>query len=149
MRVRVGTILLQLWRHPLGEPRQVILDLVRASTATATATATVAATVFSPPLASEATGSSMWGGGSGGGGTSSGGGGATIGNTLPANPLATEFFKATFDTITYFVNDSLDRLRDGVIEERGNGRKAIEAGHPHWRKYMSDRKQVVSGLKNT
>lgn len=146
MRVRVGSILLQLWRHPLGEPRQVILDLVRTSTATATATA--AATVFSPPPASEATGVSMSGGGSGGGGTS-GGAGATVGETLPVNPLATEFFKATFDTITYFVNDSLDRLRDGVIEERGNGGKAIEAGHPHWIKYMSDRKSVVSGLKNT
>ncbi|CAM9936186.1 unnamed protein product, partial [Ectocarpus sp. 12 AP-2014] len=39
VRVRVGTILLQLWSHPLGEPRRVILDLVRASMATSTTSA--------------------------------------------------------------------------------------------------------------
>ncbi|CAM9366400.1 unnamed protein product [Ectocarpus sp. 6 AP-2014] len=141
VRVRVGTILLQLWSHPLGEPRQVILDLVRASMATST---TAASTPPSPDVATATGGVSMSGGGGGGGGRT------MTAETAPtdARPLATEFFISAFDTINYFFNLALDHLRDGVIEERGNGGRSLEAGHEHWRKYMSDRKQVVSALKN-
>ncbi|CAM9896804.1 unnamed protein product [Ectocarpus fasciculatus] len=145
VRVRVGTILLQLWSHPLGEPRQVILDLVRASMATS---ATAASPPPSPDVAAATGGVSTSGGGSGGGG--SGGGRTMTAETVPvdARPLATEFFISAFDTINYFFNLALDHLRDGVIEERGNGGRPLEAGHEHWHKYMSDRKQVVSALKN-
>lgn len=107
MRVRVGKILGELWSHPLGEPRQVILDLVRASTATEASTTTVTVT------AAGTAGVSTSGGGSGGGTTGGGGSGgrSSVGRTIPARSLATEFFKSAFDTITYFVNDSFDRLR--------------------------------------
>ncbi len=104
VRVRAGKILGELWSHPLGEPRQAILDLVRASTATevpATAPAELAAGTADV---------STSGGGSGGsvGSTS---GGTVVGRTIPDKFLATEFFKSAFDTITYFFNDALDRLR--------------------------------------
>lgn len=63
-------------------------------------------------------------------------------------PLATSFFIAAFGMIMFSVIDIFDRLRDGVIEERGNDGRPIEAGHPHWKKYMFDRKSVKSSLKS-
>lgn len=120
----------------------MILDLVRASMATST---TTASTPPLPDVATAAGGVSMSGGGGGGGGGRTM---ATEAAPADARPLATEFFISAFDTINYFFNLALDHLRDGVIEERGNGGRSLEAGHEHWHKYMSDRKQVVSALKN-
>ena len=53
--------------------------------------------------------------------------------------VASEFFTAVFDLLTYFVCDARDRLRDGVIEEMSNGGMELDAGHPHWEKYSRER----------
>lgn len=130
--MRVGKIILHLWSHPLQEPRQAVLDLIRASQTT-TAIATHSSP-SSPPA----------GAGSGGSGGSGRGGDVSP----PSNPLATEFFKTAFDVFSYFINDAIGRLRDGVIEERSNGGRALETGHAHWNKYMRERKQCFGALKN-
>lgn len=129
--MRIGKIILHLWSHPLQEPRQAILDLVRASQPTTLPEAHSPEPI--PPA-----------------GAVSGGGGSIAANdaTPSVNPLATDFFKTAFDTSTYFINDAIGRLRDGVIEERSNGGRVLEAGHAHWNKYMSERKQCVGSLKN-
>lgn len=134
--MRIGKIILHLWSHPLQEPRQAILDLVRASQPT---TPTAA---HSPPP-SPSTGAGSGDGGGGGGGSAAAGGAPP-----PVNTLATDFFKTAFDTSTYFMNDAIGRLRDGVIEERSNGGRVLETGHAHWNKYMRERKQCVGSLKH-
>lgn len=131
MRVRIGKIILHLWSHPLQEPRQAILDLIRASQSTITG-------AHSPPPSPPA-----------GAGIGGGGGRAAVGGAPPpTNLLATEFFKTAFDTFSYFINDAIGRLRDGVIEERSNGGRVLETGHAHWNKYMHERKQCVAALKS-
>lgn len=130
VRVRIGKVILHLWSHPLQEPRQAVLDLIRASQP---ATATAAP---SPPPSPPA-----------GAGIGSSGGSATTGNALLPT-LATEFFKTAFDTFTYFINEAIGRLRDGVIEERSNGGRVLEIGHAHWNKYLQERKQCVNALEN-
>lgn len=132
--MRIGKIILHLWSHPLQEPRQAVLDIIRASQPT---TPTAAR---KPPPSS--TGGAGIGGGRGCGSTAAGS------TPPPTNPLATEFFKTAFDMFSYFINDAIGRLRDGVIEERSNGGRVLEAGHAHWNKYMRERKQCVGALKN-
>lgn len=133
--MRIGKIILHLWSHPLQEPRQAVLDLVRASQLTTAIAAS--SSPRSPPAGVES-------GGSGG----SKGGGAGGDASPPTNPLATEFFKTAFDIFSYFINDAIGRLRDGVIEERSNGGGVLDTGHAHWNKYHRERKQCVGALKN-
>lgn len=140
--MRVGKILLQLWGHPMGESRKVIVDLVRASLGRPRAARANAGAAAQSPAPSSTTAVS---------------GSNDENRQRPPeqqhphgsdpDPLATDCFKAAFDIITYFFNDAMERLKDGKIEERSNHGLALELGHPHWGKYQRDRQQCIGGLR--
>lgn len=114
VRERVGRIILHLWRHPLNEARAAILEVVRASI--------------------EKSSSIADDGGRGRDGTKN-----FAGST--GDRVATDFFIGTYDIITYCFEDAMERVKDGAMEEKSNGRRSLRVGHPHWQKYQRDRKQ--------
>lgn len=127
--MRIGNILLKLWMHPLGEPRQAMLALFRDAIPHALAASTAAAAITTTTPSDVA---------------------PDVNHDGPtgSNSVASDFLYAVFDGLFYFMNDARGRLKDGVIEERSNGGRELSSKHPNWTKYAREREQCKGGLSN-